>query len=153
MVVSHWMPTATSCANCDIMFNILHKINPFRPRSCPDASDVMLIFPLMFFLWPCNYYDDSNYYNGNNNTYLIGLTLMKWSLSIYNNLYFSCMCLPQEGTWDQCLDDYWKNMVRELFFILRGSYWEILIEAKVQIPNWKHNIVLAMLMSSSVQEK
>ena len=52
--------TATSCANCDIMFKILHKIRPFGPMSSPETSDVMVIFLLAFFLWPRNYYNDNN---------------------------------------------------------------------------------------------
>ena len=43
------MPTATSCANCDIMFKILHKIKLFGPISSPETCDVMLIILLTFF--------------------------------------------------------------------------------------------------------
>ena len=46
-------------ANCDIMFKILHEINPFEPMSCLETCDVRLIFLLAFFLCPRNYYNDN----------------------------------------------------------------------------------------------
>ena len=46
-------------ANCDIMFKILHEINPFGPMSCPETCDVRHIFVLTFFLCPHNYYNDN----------------------------------------------------------------------------------------------
>ena len=40
-----------------IMFQILHKLNPFGPIRDPEISDIMLILLSMFFRRPCNYYD------------------------------------------------------------------------------------------------
>ena len=42
------------------MLKIFHKIKPFGPMSCPETSDVRLIFLLTFFLCPRNYYNDNN---------------------------------------------------------------------------------------------
>ena len=46
-------------ANCDIIFKILHKYNPFGPKSCLETCDVKLIFLLTLFVCPHNYYKDN----------------------------------------------------------------------------------------------
>ena len=45
--------------NCDIMLEILNKLNPSEPIRDPDYSDVWLILLWRFFTCPCNYCDNN----------------------------------------------------------------------------------------------
>ena len=47
--------------NCDVMLEILHKLNPFEQIRDPDNCDVRLIFLVKFFAWPRNYYNNNMY--------------------------------------------------------------------------------------------
>ena len=47
--------------NCDIMLEILNKFDPQALIRDPENCDIKPIFLSMFFICPCNYYNDNDH--------------------------------------------------------------------------------------------